>query len=347
MKYLKFILLCAVISLIPITLNSCKCRENMHEFDNWEIETLPCVEQGRETRTCKKCGYTVYRDIDEIGHAFHDGACIYCKDFETPGLRFISNGDGTCDVAGGSFTPESRVVIPRYSPTGDVVTAIAENGFALLSFKSIALPETVTEIKDSAFYCGGGGEFTIPYHVKTIADGAFQMSCFSSISFDEGVESIGASAFGNNKFTSLVLPNSIISIGEYAFASNENLTEVKIGAGCESIGDAAFSYCSSLTAFYVDEENNNFKAPDGNLYTKDGTRLIQYAINKPDTAYKALDGLVEIAPHAFHLCMNIKSVTLPNSTEFIRPMIKKASGTNPDAQFFYITTTIQDCRIER
>lgn len=40
------------------------------------------------------------------------------------------------------------------------------------------------------------------------------------------------------------------------------------------IGSYAFTYCKEVTSFTVNEDNQNFKSVEGNLYSKDGTKLI-------------------------------------------------------------------------
>lgn len=68
------------------------------------------------------------------------------------GLKFTSNGDGTCFVAGKGTCTDARVVIPSVSPEGDTVVAIGQNAFAFnLDIVSITLPETITHIGSNAF----------------------------------------------------------------------------------------------------------------------------------------------------------------------------------------------------
>ena len=68
------------------------------------------------------------------------------------GLRFVSNGDGTCVLAGMGSCADACVVIPEYSPLGDRVTAIATMAFfGCDSLSAVQIPASVREIGDLAF----------------------------------------------------------------------------------------------------------------------------------------------------------------------------------------------------
>lgn len=79
-----------------------------------------------------------------------------------------------------------------------------------------------------------------------------------------------------------------------------------------SIGHQAFDDCNSLTRISVDENNKNYKSIDGNLYTKDGTTLIQYAIGKDDKSLAIPNSVTSIGSSAFENCSKLTSITIPN-----------------------------------
>lgn len=69
------------------------------------------------------------------------------------GLKFRSNGDGTCSVAGMGSCTASCVLIPPQSPAGDTVTGILPFAFRDSIVGAIELPTTVT-VLDAASFAG-------------------------------------------------------------------------------------------------------------------------------------------------------------------------------------------------
>ena len=181
------------------------------------------------------------------------------------GLKFISNGDGTCYVRGIGTCTDTEIKIPPRSPNGDKVMGIGEWAFS---------------------------------------------DC--------------------NSLTSAVIPDSVTSIGEYAFYSCNNLSSVVIGDSVTSIGDYAFWGCDGLTDITVSSKNAAYQSIDGNLYTKDGKTLVQYAIGKTDTSFTIPNSVTSIGDEAFSGCESLTSITIPDSV------------TSIDAWAFYACYSLTD-----
>ena len=132
------------------------------------------------------------------------------------------------------------------------------------------------------------------------------------------VTSIGECAFMDcSSLTSVEIPDSITSINEGAFGYCSSLTSVEIPGGVTSIGPGAFAGCSNLTNITVSKSNTAYQSIDGNLYSKAGETLIQYAMGKTATSVAIPDGVISIGGGAFALDTNITSVEIPDSVTSI------------------------------
>jgi hypothetical protein len=84
-----------------------------------------------------------------------------------------------------------------------------------------------------------------------------------------------------------------------------------------SIGWNAFENCTSLTSITVSANNTAYQSIDGNLYSKDGKTLVQYAIGKTDTSFTIPNSVTSIGHDAFAHCTKLTSVVIPDSVTSI------------------------------
>ncbi|MBO5756590.1 MAG: leucine-rich repeat domain-containing protein [Clostridia bacterium] len=177
------------------------------------------------------------------------------ENISSQGLKFKSNGNGTCKVSGIGTCTDTNIVIPSVSPDGDRVTSIGDDAFYGCSrLKSIVIPDGVTSISDSAFqYCDNLTSVVIPDSVTSIGDSAFyDCSRLTSIVIPDGVTSIGDKVFtGCSRLTSIVIPDGVTSIGVSEFYSCKSLASIVIPEGVTIIDDFAFSGCSGLTSIVI------------------------------------------------------------------------------------------------
>ena len=191
------------------------------------------------------------------------GSCAF---YGCASLTSVTIPDSVTSIGGSAFygcTSLTSVTIP------DSVTSIGDYAFyGCESLTSVAIPGSVTSIGWSAFYgCASLTSVTIPDSVTSIGNCAFA-SCTSltGIWVAEGNSHYANDASGvlfNKDKTTLVqcpgafaaytIPNSVTSIGEYAFSHCTSLTSVTIPNSVTSIGEHAFSDCTSLTSVTISD----------------------------------------------------------------------------------------------
>ena len=118
-------------------------------------------------------------------------------------------------------------------------------------------------------------------------------------------------AIGKCEDTDVVIPSTyegkaVTSIGDSAFSWCTSLTSVEIPSSVTSIGVDIFHFCLKLKNIEVSEDNVNYCDIDGNLYNKDRTTLIQYATAKTAIEFIVPDSVTSIGYRAF---LNSESLT--------------------------------------
>ena len=137
--------------------------------------------------------------------------------------------------------------------------------------------------------------------------------------------SYSVTGIGTCTDTDIIIPDTyenlpVITISQQAFKKCSNLVSITIPDSVTSIWNSAFEGCLSLASIIVDGDNAQFESIDGNLYTKYGKTLIQYAIGKTDSSFTIPDGVTSISGGAFEGCSNLTSVTIADSVKTIGSM---------------------------
>ena len=109
------------------------------------------------------------------------------------------------------------------------------------------------EIPANAFVTIGSTitSIAIPDGVKAIGDSAFSGTKIEHIQIPNSVISIGSNAFTNTKLSSITVPNSVTNIGADAFSGCTDLTNIALSSNLTSIGSNAFYN----TGYYNNESN--------------------------------------------------------------------------------------------
>ncbi len=322
-------------------------------------------------------------NVEEIGMNafFHcsnlDGTITFSSKLKHIG---ISAFEGCSKLKGGILLSESLESIDKLAFNGcssldGTITlpkglkTIGEVAFQNCSklTGTLNLPDTIETIGQFAFNnCSSlTGDLVIPNSITTISRASFQ-SCkglTGKLVLPDSITTIEPWAFYTDRFTGiLTLPNKLETLGEGAFGANINFENTKIvipaslkkigidyEVNGENLGLSTHDFynfgakAEKLEAFEVEEENENFVAIDGVLYTKDKKRLISYPRNKKGDTYEILDGVVTLDEFAFASNMNLQTLKVPDSLTF-EPRKKgiRMENITPVTTALYSYSAIQD-----
>lgn len=240
-----------------------------------------------------------------------------------------------CDLITNVNIPNSVCLIRDYAflscdlltsvTLGDKVVSIGEGVFyGCKSLTDINIPNSVTSIGycafercsslkyneyDNAHYLGND---TNPYLALITAKNKNITTCL----INENTKIIVGNAFyGCQSLTDINIPNSVTSIGNYAFVGCSKLATINVPYSASSIGLLAFSDCDDIL---VDKNNAVYKSINGNLYSKDGKTLIQYAEGETDDTHFVIPNSVTvIGKSAFSGCKSLNMITIGESVDSI------------------------------
>ena len=219
----------------------------------------------------------------------------------------------------------------------------------------LIIPDTVKTIKSFAFYgCASLTSVVIGDGVTSIGASAFLDctsltsiefgKCSPSISthpFPDNLKSVyvtdmaswckiyfpyatsnplyrGANLYLNGELvtTALTLPDTVTTIRPYVLYGLTSLTNLYISDSVTHIYTDAFAGCDSLIDIKVDENNPSYKVIDGNLYSKDGKKII-YLPTKNYSSFTIPDGVTHIGDKVFYKCTSLTRVVIPDSVTSI------------------------------
>jgi len=248
---------------------------------------------------CAFCGEEISRGPltlePQSEHPMENGACTLCGMPEsTPGLEYeYVTGKNEYRVIGIGTCEEKDIVIGVYRGyTVSEVTGFAENK----KIESLTLSDGVRTIDRIAF---------------------LNCEALSSLKMGSGVTTIDQDAFGGcTSLSEVRLGENVEVIDLYAFSGCKSLSGTfYIPASVTSIAYNAFSG-TKIERFEVSEDNASYSSIDGNLYDKDGKKLIKYAPGKTETSFTVPDGVEQILTYAI-ACDSLTELVIPKSVSYI------------------------------
>jgi hypothetical protein len=174
-------------------------------------------------------------------------------------------------------------------------------------------------------YPGGlGGSYTMPAAITNIGQ-ALIGNTLTSISVNAAnlyFSSTNGVLFTKNRTTlieypggaggSYTVPSTVTTIASAAFEYSTNLDSVSIGTEVTSIGAYAFYDSAILTAITVNATNVDYSSPNGVLFNKNQTMLMQYPSGLGGS-YIIPDTVTNIGNGSFGDAFGLTAVMIPDS----------------------------------
>lgn len=195
-----------------------------------------------------------------------------------------------------------KIVIPD-TYNGKPVTAIKQNGFAnIASVKEIIVPDSIEILGSKCFSdCVKLTRVELGKGVKELGN---NLSVYVESNNGSVIGSITVLGPGGN--SNFVISDYFIEVEATDYTEEAMVSFLSI---------SPFTNCKNLKSIEVSSDNQTYKSIDGNLYSKDGTKLIQYASGKKDKSFDISEGVTTIADEALVFCANLEKLSFPASLE--------------------------------
>lgn len=231
------------------------------------------------------------------------------------------------------------------------VTAIYHWAFQYKDITSVAIPNSVVAIGESAFYdCKNLKTVRGGYGVKELYGHAFQRcTSLESIEFSSSLDSIGPYAFEEcSNLYEVSLGGYVRYIDDYAFANCTSLHEITIPSTIEKMGRWAFKDCTNLYNVTINNKTvsehefmgctslqlltfgNNVETIEiGGFYGCTDLAFLEIPDNVKAIGSDAFmnctgltiviigNGVTRIYSDAFRNCTSLKEVSIGNNVEYI------------------------------
>ena len=243
----------------------------------------------------------------------------------------------------------------KYVEVPNGVTKIGYRAFYNSNVKNVVLPSSVKIIDGSAFeHCDNLSNINLSF-VEEIGENAFSFTKkLKTLVLDGAIKRVKDSAFyGSNGIKRVYISKTVEEIGSDAFTACESLIDITVSsenknyksvAGClynknlttliqyplakrqktfkvlstvENIFVRAFLKLKNVSRFTVEKGNKNYKAKNGNLYSKNLKTIIRYAVGKAEKVLTVDKFITNIGDFAYESANNLTSVTILNNVKSV------------------------------
>ncbi len=151
----------------------------------------------------------------------------------------------------------------------------------------------------------------IPGSVKIINANALKYLPMKEIILPEALEVIGDHALYTDTLPQI--PDSVRYLGKEFLNCESDRGELVLPSNIEHIDSEAFAKLGKVTAFVIDDSNEQFSVREGVLYDKKGITLLAYpkGLEREDEALIIPEGTEKIGDYAFYRDPKITSVIIP------------------------------------
>ncbi len=218
------------------------------------------------------------------------------------------DGEGVLRIKDGKELYGSTIKIPKAAKKIPVGIFNEKTSVKYVIFEEGSQLE---KIEAGAFEGCGITSIEVPEGVTSIEDAVFKNSYLSKITFKGQVTSIGKEAFSDTPIEA-ISGSEITSVGNSAFSNCSSLTEVRMPK-LETIGTRAFQYCTKL---------NTGMVWSSKLVSVGKEAFKGCGFVNLDMAFITNEGIV-IEARAFESCTRLSSVTLPGSLQSVETALFK------------------------
>lgn len=333
--------LCAILS--PICLLACAlglvaCDDGNPPAHTHSWSTVWEKDDAHHWHACLDLDCPIKNGYAE--HDFSDGDCVCGKVNLAANLKFeLEPDNASYAITGILDNTITELTLP------DIYNRKPVSRINYMAFSdcrrltSVTIPDSITSIEEYAFAgCSSLTQVTFGNQLKSIGDYVFD-GCrkLTAITIPDSLKSIGEGAFNGCAIETAAIPAIACSsvntftlktvvitsgdrIDDEAFLNCSSLETVTIPNGVTSIGESAFGNCVSLTDITIPDEVTDIgKDAFYNCSVKTATIPASAIESIPKTILNTvvITSGNSIDEYAFNYCINLTSVTIPESVNTI------------------------------